>query len=104
MTDTITDLLKERGKRYGRFDRHALITQEIKAVIRHHVHDLNRHLTADMDEALDMICHKIGRIINGDPHYEDSWRDIAGYATLVADRLKEDLDDDPFQNRTSRTT
>ena len=26
-------------------------------------------------------------IINGDPNYIDSWVDIAGYATLVADRL-----------------
>jgi len=44
----------------------------------------------DQDEALDMIAHKIGRIVNGDPDYEDSWRDIAGYATLVADRLLKD--------------
>ena len=35
-----------------------------------------------------MICHKIGRILNGDPDYGDSWRDIAGYALLVADRLE----------------
>ena len=41
----------------------------------------------DQVEALDMICHKIGRIINGDPDYADSWHDIAGYAQLVADRL-----------------
>jgi hypothetical protein len=44
-------------------------------------------LAADQQEALDMICHKIGRIVNGDPNYADSWVDIAGYATLVADRL-----------------
>lgn len=30
-----------------------------------------------------MIQHKIGRILNGDPAYADSWHDIAGYATLV---------------------
>ena len=34
-----------------------------------------------------MIFHKIGRIINGDPDYADSWHDIAGYAQLVANRL-----------------
>jgi hypothetical protein len=34
-----------------------------------------------------MILHKIARIVNGDPNWSDSWRDIAGYATLVADRL-----------------
>jgi hypothetical protein len=37
-----------------------------------------------------MIAHKIGRIINGDPDYIDSWDDIAGYAKLVADRLRSD--------------
>jgi hypothetical protein len=45
-------------------------------------------LTPDQQEALDMIFHKIGRIVNGDPDYADSWIDIAGYATLVADRLE----------------
>ena len=41
----------------------------------------------DQKEALFMIAHKIGRIINGDPDYADSWIDIAGYAKLVGDRL-----------------
>ena len=41
-----------------------------------------------MREALFMIAHKIGRIVNGDPWYADSWVDIAGYAKLVADRLE----------------
>jgi hypothetical protein len=45
---------------------------------------------ADQREALDMIAHKIARIINGDPDYADSWVDIAGYATLVSERLKDD--------------
>ena len=32
-------------------------------------------------EALDMIAHKIGRILNGgDPHDRQHWEDIAGYA------------------------
>ena len=44
----------------------------------------------DQLEAMNMIVNKIGRIYNGDPHYSDSWRDIAGYATLVADRLDND--------------
>jgi hypothetical protein len=34
-----------------------------------------------------MIAHMLGRILNGDPDYADSWHDIAGYAQLVADRL-----------------
>ena len=35
-----------------------------------------------------MIAHKIGRILNGDPNYADSWVDIAGYAQLVANELE----------------
>jgi hypothetical protein len=35
-----------------------------------------------------MIVHKIGRIVNGDPDVTDHWVDIAGYATLIADRLE----------------
>jgi len=42
----------------------------------------------DQAEALDMIFSKIARILNGDPNHLDSWTDIAGYATLVADRLE----------------
>jgi hypothetical protein len=38
-----------------------------------------------------MIMHKVARILNGDPNYADNWIDIAGYATLVADRLEGDI-------------
>jgi hypothetical protein len=85
MTTNITETLQERGNRYGKFSSHALITQHLKKVI--FTHTPPNHLDDDQQEALDMICHKIGRIINGDPDYADSWHDIAGYAQLVADRL-----------------
>ena len=34
-----------------------------------------------------MIACKIARILSGDPNWRDHWDDIAGYATLVAERL-----------------
>ena len=77
-------VLDERGKRYGKFEDHAYITQELKKI----AYRVNETLTHDQTEALDMIFHKIGRILNGDPNYADSWIDIAGYAKLVADRLE----------------
>lgn len=49
-----------------------------------------KELSSDKQEALEMIAHKIGRILNGDPNYKDSWTDIAGYAQLVADTLKDE--------------
>ena len=88
MSTNITETLEERGKRYGVFAEHAEATQQLKKVVGIYVR--RKHvgcLAADQQEALDMICHKIGRIINGDPDYADSWHDIAGYAQLVADRL-----------------
>lgn len=81
-------ILDERGRRYGTFLGHANVTQQLKKVIDETVCRRGVGLEADQYEALDMICHKIGRIVNGDPDYVDSWQDIAGYAQLVADRLE----------------
>lgn len=84
---SVTDTLTERGKRYGAFTGHAEISQSLKALIERYAHDRECCLSPDQAEALEMIAHKIARILNGDPDYADSWHDIAGYAQLVADRL-----------------
>ena len=80
--------LDERGTRYGDFMGHAEITCELKGTIAQYAITRGKKLEVDQQEALDMICHKIGRILNGDPDYADSWHDIAGYAQLVANRLE----------------
>jgi hypothetical protein len=85
-TQDIHKILAERGSRYGVFAQHANITQNIKTVIR--TTPKWHGLADDQKEALDMIAHKIGRILNGDPDYLDSWVDIVGYTQLVIDRLK----------------
>lgn len=87
MNDKTTEILTERGERYGKFEKHAEVTQCLKTCVAQALETRSKVLVPDQQEALDMICHKIGRIINGDPDYSDSWRDIAGYAALVADRL-----------------
>jgi hypothetical protein len=89
MSTDVDATLTERGSRYGKFEDHAKITQELKQAIFRHMDNVSRvELDNDQQEALEMICHKIGRIVNGDPDYADSWIDIAGYAKLVADRLQ----------------
>lgn len=80
--------LAERGSRYGKFIEHANITQYLKDALRRKLGPKWDALADDQKEALEMICHKLGRIVNGDPDYVDSWVDIAGYAKLVADRLE----------------
>lgn len=87
MTNKVDEILEERGKRYGKFTGHAKITQAIKHTLAYDQEKWHK-LTDDKKEALEMIAHKIGRILNGDPEYDDSWDDIAGYAKLVADEIR----------------
>lgn len=77
--------LQERGSRYGAFTGHAQITQDLKRTMQ--ATPKWDALEADQREALDMVAHKIGRILNGDPNYIDSWHDIIGYTRLVEQRL-----------------
>lgn len=90
MTDkTLQDTLDERGGNYGPFDRHALAAQQLKQIVRAHLATNKRYNAlsimskATVDEGLDMIMHKVARLINGDPLHDDSWVDIAGYATIT---------------------
>lgn len=88
MTTDINALLAKRERTHGSYLLHARVTQDLKRVISHHVADLDRRMDDDMAETLAMIAHKIGRIIAGNPGEPDHWRDIAGYAQLVANRLE----------------
>jgi len=84
----VSTLLEERGSRYGEFPKHAEVTQAIK----HAMYDSGKYepLPSYMKEALEMVAHKIGRILNGDPYYLDSWDDIQGYTKLVSDHLRKE--------------
>lgn len=81
----VDQTLTERGARYGVFSEHARITQNIKAAMADSPNWAN--LNASQKESLEMTAHKIGRILNGDPNYIDSWHDIIGYTKLVEDEL-----------------
>ena len=82
---SIDDVLAERQKTHGDFEDHAMITQGIKKVLRGWGYLEN--LNSSQVETLDMIAHKIGRILAGNPNEPDHWRDIAGYATLIERQL-----------------
>lgn len=85
MIMTIEETLHQRWIRYGEFSNHARITQNLKRAMQDSPNW--QGLKDDQKEALEMIQHKVGRILNGDPNYHDNWHDIVGYATLVADTL-----------------
>ena len=84
----IDETLQQRGNRYGDFIGHATVTQQLKSAM--YAHPNYALLTPDKREALEMIQHKIGRILNGDPNYQDSWTDIIGYARLIEKDLNND--------------
>lgn len=83
--ESIHDTLAERGSRYGSFLPHAKYAEQFNEVYLTSPNWVT--MGSDNKEALRIIANKIGRILNGDPEYDDNWRDIAGYATLVLDRI-----------------
>ena len=87
MTTNIEDTLKERGSRYGDFSDNAELSERLLLLLRVSIGYGN--LRDVHKAALNVICQKIARIVNGDPEYKDNWHDIAGYAKLAEDRCTE---------------
>ena len=92
---TTAEILEERGREYGSFARHARISRDLKTAAQWGMG--GKTFDPVMAEALDMIFHKIARILNGNPMNRDSWADIAGYAELVVKEI--DADADAGKNR-----
>lgn len=82
----INEVIAERTQTHGDFKDVSMVAQSLKGVL-HHSPNWKR-LNAHQMEALEMIEHKIARILSGDPHFKDAWVDIAGYAQLVARELE----------------
>ena len=83
---TVQKILVERGSRYGAFIDNATIAQKMKVDAKWGL--AWEDMEPDAQEAIDMICTKISRIVTADWRYVDNWRDIEGFAKLVADRLE----------------
>lgn len=89
MTNRTKEILAQRGAEYGDY---ATMSTTIQAIKRE-IHNWDTHgIPAPHMEALDMIATKIGRILTGNHDNVDSWDDIAGYATLVANRIRKNKD------------
>lgn len=81
----INETLKSRQSSNGEYAFLAIISQDL--IMRMRCSTNWNLLECDQRESLEMIAHKIARILNGNPDTHDHWHDIAGYATLVANRL-----------------
>lgn len=84
----VDQVLDSRAQDYGAFKDGAQLMQGLKRLMADHAQRHNKTFADDQWEALEMIIHKVGRIVNGNPDKVDHWTDIAGYAKLVADRLE----------------
>ncbi|MDJ1139640.1 DUF6378 domain-containing protein [Marinicella marina] len=76
--------LNSRGAEYGEYKERSSIEQRLKDTIR----DMPTWDSMDdyQKSSLEMIVHKISRLC-GNPDNEDTWHDIAGYASLVVNNL-----------------
>lgn len=77
---SVEQILAERQKTHGSFETHSMVCQGIKDALQASENWFK--LTPTTKEALDMIAHKMARIVNGQEDFKDHWDDIAGYATL----------------------
>ena len=82
--DPSRGVLNERGSTHGDFKENGAIMQALKDAMRQHFGWSK--LEPYEREALEMIQHKVGRILCGNHKFFDHWRDIAGYAKLVEER------------------
>ncbi len=83
--NTVEQVLVERGNDYGDYASKAQFIQGVKYLMR--TSPSWEAMDADMRESMEMIAHKMGRTLYGNPTHKDNFLDIAGYAKLVADRL-----------------
>jgi hypothetical protein len=79
-------ILEERGDRYGTFESNANTSQQLKNVLRSQ--DGWYRLSFVQREAVEMMMHKISRLVNGDGTYLDTVVDIAGYNQLMLDHMR----------------
>jgi len=76
------ELTDERHNTHGDWLEQSMTAQMLKATVHARLKNVNKKLPSAQAEALDMICVKISRIINGNETEPDHWDDIIGYAHL----------------------
>ena len=82
------ETLNERESSHGDYGVTASVAQDLKKIL-FSTEKKRHHLSAPVQESLELLCTKMARIISGNPENPDHWKDIAGYANLVSERLKE---------------
>lgn len=82
----LTKVLEERGNDYGDFE----LISKAAAELRQTMASSGCEYSDAQQEAINMICHKMARLIFGNRNKQDTWLDIAGYATLIVNILEKE--------------
>ena len=77
----IGSLTDTRKQSHGKIQDVGEVSQKLKAIT--HTSKNWEVMSNSQREALDLIVHKIARILVGDPDFKDHWDDIAGYASIA---------------------
>lgn len=88
MTTDIEVTLSARANTHGDISIQSYVSQQLKDIARA---SLNwQALEPYKKEVVEMILHKVSRLLTGNHAEVDHYHDIAGYATLVVNRLREE--------------
>ena len=83
----LEEIMEERAKTHGDWHRGNVLEVELLEVIERYYGDVD--VDVDTMCAVRMIVHKLRRILIGDSNFADHWDDIAGYATLKANSVRD---------------
>jgi len=84
----INELLEERGKTHGDIVIQSYFSQEMKSVLRASPHW--KKMSSVKRECLEMVVHKIARILAGNHEERDHYYDIIGYTQLILNEIEKE--------------
>lgn len=82
---SVAATLQERRSTHGEFGENARCSEMIQSVLMQERNWTKLNYT--QRAALRLIAQKLGRILSGNFNEQDHWKDIAGYAMLIHDRI-----------------
>jgi len=81
----VEEIISDRARTHGDWPTQAQLLADLIGLVARS--GAGERMSATQVVAMNMAMLKVARICCGDPNHADHWRDIAGYATLVADEL-----------------
>jgi hypothetical protein len=87
--DATATVIANRQGTHGVFKNNSVYMQNAKDLMR--AQPNWSRMDEYQREALDMLQHKIGRILHGDPNFTDHWIDCSGYCDRVVKTINGDF-------------